>query len=89
MVWNNWVRWLEVIGLVYIAGYTITTVYLRAKDINLNRKSYGNTYTNGLAWPFVVLNIPVWIVESLAQLTAKYMGRRDAKERQNKLNKVS
>lgn len=85
----GWKEWLGLSAVVYLIGYVLVTVYFRARDINLNRKSYSATYTNGLMWPFAVLNIPIWIVESFAQLLAKYMGYKDSKERQSKLNKVS
>lgn len=85
----GWLKWVELIGGIYISGYTVVTVYLRAKDINLNRKSTETTYTEGFMWPLVVFMIPVWLIENCAQLVAKIMGYKDAKVRMDKLNKVS
>lgn len=82
----NWKLWTE-LGLgLYLLGYTVVTVYLRAKDINKSKESYSETYSTGLLWP---LALPIWIVEFLSQGLAKYMFYRDAKARQKKLNNIA
>lgn len=85
----GWKEWLGLGAVIYLIGYVSITVYKRAQDINVNRKSYNSTYTMGLAWPLAVLLIPVWLVEATAQLIAKYMSYKDSKVRLEKLNKVS
>lgn len=86
MVWYKWV--LLILG-VYLLGYSLVTVFLRAKDINNNRKSTADTYGNGLLWPFAVFYIPYGIIEGSSQLVAKYMGYRDRKYRQKKFDSVA